>query len=189
MARNAITEWDPAPANNSDIAGVNIAEGCPAGGINDSIRAVMAQFASWLASTAGPLLKSGGAVSGALTGIGNGSTVLDANGVSRGVGYRNIPLTAKTAAYTIALSDVGQGVSTSATLTVPANATTAFAIGDAIALYNNSGSSNSITAASGVTLRLAASSTTGTRTLAARGLATLIKVGSDEWVISGAGVS
>ncbi|WP_442679742.1 hypothetical protein ACSBM8_00620 [Sphingomonas sp. ASY06-1R] len=189
MARNAISDWDPVPGNNSDIAGINIAEGCPAGGINDAIRTVMAQFAGWLAGTTGPLLKSGGAASGAITGMGNGSTVLDAAGVARGIGYRNVPLSVKTAAYTLALSDVGQGVSTGTTLTIPTNATAAFSVGDVIAIYNNSSSSNSITAASGVTLRLAGASSTGTRTLAARGLASLFKVGTDEWVISGAGVS
>lgn len=189
MAKNAVTDWDAAPANNSDISGINIAEGCPAGGINDAIRTIMAQVASWLGSASGPLPKSGGAVSGAITGLGNGSSVLDGAGATRGIGYRNIPLVTKSAAYTITLGDVGQGISASASITVPANATTAFAVGDTTALYNNSGSSITVAAASGVTLRLAGSSTTGSRTLAQRGLASLIKVGTDEWVISGMGVS
>ena len=189
MARNAVTDWDANPANNSDISGINIAEGCPAGGINDAIRAVMAQIGTWLAGPTGPLQKSGGVLTGAITGMANGSTVVDGGGASRGVGYRNIPLTAKAAAYTLTLSDVGQGVSTSANLTVPNNATAAFALGDAVAIYNNSSSGITISPASGVTLRLAGSSTTGSRSLALRGLATLIKVGADEWVISGMGAS
>lgn len=189
MAKNAVTDWDTTTANNTDIAGINIAEGCPAAGINDSIRTIMGQIAIWLASLAGPLLKTGGTVTGAITGMLTGSTVLDGASVARFVGYRNIPLTSKTGSYTIALTDVGQGVSTTAGVTVPLNATVAFVIGDTIAVYNNSGSSITVTATGGVTLRLAGTSTTGNRTIALRGLATMIKVGTDEWVISGMGVS
>jgi len=52
-------------------------------------------------------------------------------------------------------------------------------------------SSSNITIAqgSGVTLRLVGTSTIGSRTLAARGLCTLLKVGTDEWVASGGGLS
>jgi hypothetical protein len=188
MAKNAVTDWDAAPSNNTDIAGINIAEGCPAGGINDAIRTMMAQVSVWLAGATGPLLKSGGAMTGAITGLANASSLIDSSGTSRGIGYRAIPLSAKSASYTLALGDVGQGISTSAGVTVPANAAIAFAIGDTIALYNNSAAAITITQASGVTLRLAGSGSSGNRTLAQR-LSTLIKVGSDEWVMSGMGVS
>jgi hypothetical protein len=150
---------------------------------------MMSQIATWLAGASGPLLKSGGAMAGAITGLANGSTVIDGAGTARGIGYRAIPLTAKSANYTLALSDVGQGISTSAGVTVPANATTAFAVGDTIALYNNSAAAITITQGSGVTLRLAGSTSSGNRTLGQRGLGTLIKVSSDEWVMSGMGVS
>jgi hypothetical protein len=74
-------------------------------------------------------------------------------------------------------------------VTVPANAATAFTVGDTIALYNNSASTITITQGSGVTLRLAGTATSGNRTIAQRGLATLIKIATDEWVVSGMGVS
>lgn len=196
MAKNSVDQWDTTANNNTDVGGVNIAEFCPPSSINDAIRTVMAQIAAWLIAAAGPLLKTGGALTGdvsttgKITGMTTGSTVLDGAGVARFIGYRAIPLTAKTAAYQIALTDVGQGVSsTTGGWTVPANATTAFTIGDTVALYNNSGSNQTITQAGSVTLRLAGSATTGNRTLAQRGLCTLIKVGTDEWVISGMGVS
>ena len=189
MAKNAVTDWDIAPANNSDIAGINIAEGCPAGGINDAIRTLMAQVANWLSGASAPLAKSGGALTGALTGLANGSSVIDGGGTARAIGYRTVPLASKTVSYSIALSDVGQGISTSAGITVPANATTAFAIGDTIAIYNNSASNITITQSAGVTLRLVGTSTIGSRTLAQRGLCTLLKVGADEWIVSGGGLS
>ncbi len=150
---------------------------------------MMAQIATWLAGANAPLPKSGGAVTGAVTSLGNGSSVIDGAGTARSIGYRAIPLTAKSASYQIALGDVGQGLSTGAGITVPPNATTAFAIGDTIAVYNNSASSITVTQGSGVTLRLVGTVTTGSRALAARGLCTLLKVGTDEWVASGGGLS
>jgi len=189
MAKSAVTDWDVTPANNSDIAGINIAEGCPASGINDAIRTLMAQVATWLAGANAPLPKSGGAVTGAVANLGNASSVIDGGGTARSIGYRAIPLTAKSASYQIALGDVGQGLSTTASITVPPNATTAFAVGDAVAVYNNSGSSITIAQGAGVTLRLVGTSTTGSRTLAARGLCTLLKVAADEWIASGGGLS
>jgi hypothetical protein len=87
------------------------------------------------------------------------------------------------------LTDAGQGIATTAGVTVPANATIAFAIGDAVVIHNSSTANITITQSAGVTLRLAGTATTGNRALAQRGLATLLKVGNDEWVASGMGIS
>src|SRR3546814_11468392 len=38
----AISDWSPTASNNSDIDGINIAEECAAGNLNNAIRAVMA---------------------------------------------------------------------------------------------------------------------------------------------------
>ena len=43
MAKNKVSEWSSTPANNTDIAGINIAEGCAPSGINNAIRELMAQ--------------------------------------------------------------------------------------------------------------------------------------------------
>lgn len=48
MAKNAVTDWSTVPASNSDIGGINIAEGCPAKNINNAIRELMAQYATFL---------------------------------------------------------------------------------------------------------------------------------------------
>jgi len=50
MAKNAVTDWDTTASNNSDIGGINIAENCPAAGINNAFREGMKQFATWLAA-------------------------------------------------------------------------------------------------------------------------------------------
>jgi hypothetical protein len=101
------------------------------------------------------------------------------------VGFRGIPQESKTSAYTLALADAGKHISiTTGGVTIPANGSVAFPVGTTIVLYNNSSSTQSI-AITTDTLRLAGTATTGTRTLAQRGVATCIKVASTEWVITG----
>jgi len=102
------------------------------------------------------------------------------------VGYRNIPLAAAST-YTLAATDVGRCKSlSSGGATIPASVFTA---GDVFVLYNNSSSSQTITQGASTTLRLAGSATTGNRTLAQRGLATVVCVASNEFVIGGMGVT
>jgi hypothetical protein len=64
-----------------------------------------------------------------------------------------------------------------------------FAIGDNITIFNNSASDQTITQGSGTTLRAAGSTSTGNRTLAAYGVATILCVGSDVFVITGTGLT
>ena len=44
MAKNKVSEWDSNPANNTDVGGVNIGEGCPTSNINNAIRMTMSQI-------------------------------------------------------------------------------------------------------------------------------------------------
>ena len=44
MAKTKISEFSATPANNTDIDGININEGCAPSGINDAIRELMAQL-------------------------------------------------------------------------------------------------------------------------------------------------
>jgi hypothetical protein len=44
MAKNSFLDWDTTAVNNSDIGGINIAEGCPPSNINNAIREMMAQL-------------------------------------------------------------------------------------------------------------------------------------------------
>lgn len=104
-------------------------------------------------------------------------------------GFRGLPQNAQTASYTLALTDAGKHISTtSGGVIVPANGSVAFPIGSTIVIYNDSSSSQTISITTD-TMYLAGSATTGSRTLAQRGLATLVKVASTTWAISGAGVS
>jgi hypothetical protein len=43
MPKNKVSEWSATASNNTDIGGINIAEGCAPSGINNAIRELMAQ--------------------------------------------------------------------------------------------------------------------------------------------------
>lgn len=108
------------------------------------------------------------------------------------VGYLNIPQNAQTGSYTLVAADSGKHIyrasGTAATWTIPANASVAYAIGTALTFINFSSTAVSIGITTD-TLYLAGAGTTGTRTLAQYGTATAVKVASQVWVISGAGLS
>ena len=100
---------------------------------------------------------------------------------------RNLPQVSKSSAYTLIASDTGKHVSiSSGGVTV---ASGVFSIGDVVTLYNNSSSSQTITQGPSVTLRQAGTSNTGNRSLALYGVATLMCVASNTFVISGVGLS
>ena len=99
---------------------------------------------------------------------------------------RKIPANNQSSAYTLTTSDIGKHVAiSSGGITVPQN----IGQGAAITIINNSGSDQTITQGSGVTMHNTADATTGNRTLAGRGMATILFVGNTECYISGAGLS
>jgi hypothetical protein len=61
MAKNKISEYSSTASNNTDIAGINIAEGCAPSGINNAIRELMAQLKDQQAGTDGDGFTVGGA--------------------------------------------------------------------------------------------------------------------------------
>lgn len=97
----------------------------------------------------------------------------------------NIPPVPKTSAYTVVAADKGKSIDTTANVTISASV---FTVGDVIVVTNTSATDSSILAASGVTIRLAGTETTGTLTLAGYGVATLRMVTSNNWFASGAGL-
>jgi len=102
-------------------------------------------------------------------------------------GTNAIPQNAQTTSYTLVASDVGKHIAiTTGGVTVPASV---FNTGDAISIYNNSGSSQTITQGASVTLRNAGTASTGNRTLAQYGLATVLCVGTNTFLIAGVGIS
>ena len=76
----------------------------------------------------------------------------------------------------------------SLTLTVPANGTVAFPIGATLMVVNTNATALTI-AITTDTMTLANSTTTGSRTLAQNGMATLTKIGTTNWLIAGSGLT
>ena len=107
--------------------------------------------------------------------------------VSDGGGnIRAITSNSKAAAYDLTADDVGELINTSSGVTVPSGTLSA---GDAITIFNSSTGDITITEGSSVTMYLAGSSTTGDRTLAQKGVATVLCVGTDTFTILGGGLS
>lgn len=111
------------------------------------------------------------------------------------IGYRNIPQNSKSAAYTTVMADKGKHIfhpsadTTARIWTIDSNANVAYPIGTAITFINQNGAGVITISITADTLRLAGAGTTGSRTLAANGVATAIKVTSTEWIISGTGLT
>jgi hypothetical protein len=153
----------------------------------------VAQGGTGATTAGGALTNLGAAAAGAntdITALDQDVTITATGTIAAGtLGYRGLPQNSQTGAYTLALSDAGKQVSnTTGGWVIPANGSVAFPVGTAIALYNDSGSSQTVSITTD-TLRQAGTANTGTRTLAQYGLATCVKVASTTWVISGAGLS
>ena len=100
---------------------------------------------------------------------------------------RKIPSNAQGSAHVAVAADAGKAIYIS-TGGVTIN-NSVFAAGDAVTIINNSGSDQTITQGSGVTIHNAADAATGNRTLAGRGMATIWFAAADTAYISGAGLS
>ena len=123
--------------------------------------------------------------------ISGGNINANTNGFA--IGYKEIPPVVLSGNDTIALEDSGKHFrSTTAgniTLSIPTNATVAFPTGTAISIVEQAAGNILVNAISGVTLYHAGNSTAGNRVLSTYGVATLMKVDTDTWFISGTGVS
>lgn len=108
---------------------------------------------------------------------------------------RRIAQRSFTANTTLTLDDAGGHLfhpssdTAARTVTIPANSSVPFEIGDAVTFINQNGAGVVTIAITSDTLRLAGAGTTGSRTLAANGIATATKVTATEWIISGIGLS
>ena len=122
------------------------------------------------------------------TGTVNAATITATGVVSDSKGnVRSIPSNAKSSAYVAVAADAGKAVYIS-TGGVTIN-NSVFSAGDAVSIINNSGSNQTITQGSGVTLHNTADAATGNRTLAGRGIATIWFASASVAYISGSGLS
>ena len=110
-------------------------------------------------------------------------------------GYLGVPQNSQSAAYTTVLTDAGKQIyhpsadTTARTWTIDSNANVAYPIGTAITFINDTSAGVITIAITSDTLVLAGAGTTGSRTLAANGIATAVKITSTRWMISGTGLT
>jgi hypothetical protein len=104
-----------------------------------------------------------------------------------------IPQNSKSAAYTTVLTDGEKHIlhpaadNNARTFTIDSNANVAYPVGTCLTFVNEI---NTVTIAiTADTMKLAGTGATGSRTLAANGIATALKTGTTSWWISGAGLS
>lgn len=109
--------------------------------------------------------------------------------------FPGLPQNSKSAAYTTVLADANKHIlhpsadTTARIFTIDSNANVAFPIGTTLTFVNQNAGGVITIAITTDTMRLAGAGTTGSRTLAANGMATALKITSTEWIISGTGLT
>ena len=132
--------------------------------------------------TAGNVLVNGG--SGTITATASTAT---ANSTAQSLGYLGMPVNPQSGAtYAVVASDLGKVIyfSATCTATIPAS----LPIGSSIAFVAGVGATITIAQASD-SMYLGGTGTTGSRTLAAYGMATAIKMAATVWFINGTGLT
>lgn len=166
--------------------------------IGSDVQAWSANLASW----SGKAVPAGAAVgttdsqtlsNKTISGAATGSSVNDAGGSAWSIGFREVPQNPQNASYQLVAADNGKHIyslnSAAQTITVPPNGTVGFPLGTTVTIVNNGASAITIAQGSGVTLCQSGTTSTGNRTIAVRGVATLIKVETNIWFVSGTGIS
>ena len=109
---------------------------------------------------------------------------------AKNIGYVGLPqVVLNSGNLTLSKAHAGKHIyvtGVSQTITIPANSSVPFEIGTTVVIIN--ANNTSTVAITTDTLRLAGTSVTGPRTLAANGMATLVKVASTTWIASGNGL-
>ena len=114
---------------------------------------------------------------------------------ARATGDKTTTLNSQSTAYTLVLGDAGKTLlhpsvdTTARTFTIPANSSVAYPAGTVVTFVNQASAGVLSIAITSDTMRLAGAGTTGTRTLAANGMATAVKLTTTEWIISGVGLT
>lgn len=114
-----------------------------------------------------------------ITGLASASTINDPADTPYTIGYRSYPQSLNT---TAAAADVGKHLFVSATTTIPSGV---FVAGNELLVVNSSASTITLTQGAGTTLRLGGTATTGSRTIAAYGVASVLCVGTEIFYVTG----
>ena len=144
---------------------------------------------AWVEIAGGGGGASWGSITGTLASQADLQAALDEKGAA------GIPQNSQSTAYTLVLGDANKHIlhpsadTTARVFTIPANSSVAFPVGTAVTFVNQNAAGVITIAITTDTMRLAGAGTTGSRTLAANGIATALKVTSTEWIIAGTGLT
>jgi hypothetical protein len=130
------------------------------------------------------------AAAATITGLYNFTTEPTINGLIAGT--KVIKQNLQNGSYGLLLADSGKSIYKASggageTWTIPANTVVAFNLGTVITLVNDGGGDLSIAITTDTMALEGEPATTGTRTLADGGIATIIKVTATKWIIAGGG--
>lgn len=182
-----VTPVGSSAASRVDVANVTVATGIWATKFTTSgnVSAASITATGTISSTGN--LSAGNISTGQITATG---AITSGDGISDSLGLlRSIPQNSKSTGYTLQATDNGQMINiTAGNVTIPGGVFNS-PYGQTVSIYNNQNFSNTIVQGSGVTLRLAGTAATGNRTLARYGVATVICVAANTFVISGAGIT
>lgn len=193
--------------NVSVPGGVTAAGGLEVvGGLNDSNNNELFKFtatssavneltvANAATGSAPTITASGGDTDVSINLVPKGAGTLQYGGVE--VGYKILPQGSHSADYTGVLGDSGKHLlhptadDNARTFTIPANGSVAYPTGTMITFVNQKNTlSIAITTDTMTLFAGSGTGTTGTRTLAAGGVATALKVASTSWIIWGVGLT
>ncbi len=107
----------------------------------------------------------------------------------------DIPQNVQSSDYTLVLSDDGKHIyhpssdTTARTWTIPSNSVVGFPIGAVVSFANDALAGVITISITSDTLIFAGTGEVGSRTLAANGVATMIKVTTTQWLINGNGLT
>jgi hypothetical protein len=189
----SIFDWSSTASSNTTCDSINVNTGMSPANVDNVFRSIMAlvrgTFASalqtFLAGSA-PLPLANGGTAGT-----DAATALSSLGALSSA-YRDLPLTTKSAAFTFADSERGGRIrytGAAAAATINPNATTAITDGACYVIRNKGTGALTITRGAGVTLYKNGSTTSADAVLAVGGVATLVRDGTDDWTITGSGIS
>lgn len=189
----SLFDWSSTASSNTSVDGTNINENCSPAGINNAIRSVMAIVRSSFASALQSFLAGSAAlpVANGGTGATTASAALTALGALAD-DYRDLPLTTKSGAFTFADAERGGRINytgAAAAATINPNATTAITDGAVYVIRNAGSGVLTVTPGSGVTLKKNGATASANASLAVGGVATLIRWATDDWSITGSGIS
>lgn len=191
---SSIYDWSATPGSNSTVGGINIAEGMSPALVNDAMRALMSIVVQSFASSLQNFLNGSAplAIANGGTGGATQAAALAALGALASA-YRDLPSgNNQSAAFTFSDAMRGGGVDytgPAAAATINPNASTPIGVRGVICIRNNGTGTLTITPGSGVTLKKNGSTISASAGLAVGGVATLIQWNTDDWSITGSGIS